>query len=478
MEMGIDSIFLFIVAISYAWGMRGSIIGGQKGAMLPGALIGIFFALFSGCAAYREYFYIFAAAGAAGIYFGGEMTYGQTLGFTMKGIKHKGFLLGMTGLFVKGFLWLGMCAGFLGITAAALSGEYYTAADIIIYSALLVPLFLLGSRLINRDPENGKMPKIYFSVTRGESWGGMLFIYVLTVMTACFRGNLFTVYFMLCVSFLSGVSWVIAQFLHVYTKKSPYIDNWKIMETVFGALIAVSFCVSLRLCAGSFREVLSAMPENGAVYQPLLRFDTQILLIWAALFALSAAYLFFKDPNSDDSLEKQRAQCLVTDGEYEKALRLSAGKRGGRAAKATESISDIFGFLAFGSIPLLAAAGAHTTAMVSCTFSLLWVLAEKTGWRLFNYRRRRNLIRAAMLAVCAAALAAAVFKGFSLMGVWLMYTVSYYFMQVFWLFRLSRIKQYRENGQSVLKQFGSLSSVQIYFTACVIIMLAGGFIVF
>ncbi len=34
-------VFLTTLAASYGWGMRGSLIGGEKGAMLPGALIGL-----------------------------------------------------------------------------------------------------------------------------------------------------------------------------------------------------------------------------------------------------------------------------------------------------------------------------------------------------------------------------------------------------------------------------------------------------
>ena len=35
-------------AVSYGWGIRGFIIGGEKGAILPGALMGIAVAFFSG----------------------------------------------------------------------------------------------------------------------------------------------------------------------------------------------------------------------------------------------------------------------------------------------------------------------------------------------------------------------------------------------------------------------------------------------
>ena len=40
-------ILAIIPAVSYAWGMRGTTIGGEKGAMLPGAMIGLLIAFFT-----------------------------------------------------------------------------------------------------------------------------------------------------------------------------------------------------------------------------------------------------------------------------------------------------------------------------------------------------------------------------------------------------------------------------------------------
>ena len=46
-----SGILLFIglstVAMSYGWGMRGTNIGGETGAMLPGALMGLLAAVFA-----------------------------------------------------------------------------------------------------------------------------------------------------------------------------------------------------------------------------------------------------------------------------------------------------------------------------------------------------------------------------------------------------------------------------------------------
>ena len=84
--MGIYEALLCIAfttfAASYAWGMRGTLIGGEKGAMLPGAFIGVIIAWFSG-GAIRDYFWIPAAAGLMGMTFGGTEPYGETIGMVL-----------------------------------------------------------------------------------------------------------------------------------------------------------------------------------------------------------------------------------------------------------------------------------------------------------------------------------------------------------------------------------------------------------
>ncbi len=84
--MGIFNAVLCVVlttlAASYAWGMRGAVIGGEKGAMLPGVFIGTILAWFSG-GAIREDFWIIAAAGLMGMTFGGIETYGETIGMVL-----------------------------------------------------------------------------------------------------------------------------------------------------------------------------------------------------------------------------------------------------------------------------------------------------------------------------------------------------------------------------------------------------------
>ena len=63
--------------MSLGWGLRGSIGGGPLGAMIPGAMIGLALCLLLG----REQDAgRIAAFAAIGVGFGGQETYGQTVG--------------------------------------------------------------------------------------------------------------------------------------------------------------------------------------------------------------------------------------------------------------------------------------------------------------------------------------------------------------------------------------------------------------
>ncbi len=69
-------------AVSYGWGMRGYIIGGEKGAMLPGALLGFSIAFFCGKGS-AELYPFFCAAGALSMFYGGTEPYAQTMSYIL-----------------------------------------------------------------------------------------------------------------------------------------------------------------------------------------------------------------------------------------------------------------------------------------------------------------------------------------------------------------------------------------------------------
>ena len=60
-----------VMVMCFGWGMRGSAIGGEKGAMLPGAIMGIMCVWYTGSELLMENVFLFAAACALGYFYGG-----------------------------------------------------------------------------------------------------------------------------------------------------------------------------------------------------------------------------------------------------------------------------------------------------------------------------------------------------------------------------------------------------------------------
>ncbi len=254
-----NSIFIVLIisiAVSYGWGMRGALIGGEKGAALPGALLGTFLALFSGNEYIAEKFYFFAAAGAIGTAYGGFEPYAQTMGFILhRGRpdynKPKGYL----GLILKGALWFGISGEVMGMTFSALTGKYYSAAEIIILFLAVPFIQFAGIRIFNKpyDPKNNKFPKIYFSLTSREEWGGNLLMLIVMLALSIINGDTYAVFFSLTGVVSGIVGWCLGIFFYekqihpmkngkfFFGKFNPWVDGWKIMEYTLGAVTGLGF---------------------------------------------------------------------------------------------------------------------------------------------------------------------------------------------------------------------------------------------
>ena len=147
------------VAMMLGWGLRGFIGGGPFGAMIPGAMVALCLCLLHK----RKDAAIVAAFAAIGVGIGGQMTYGQTVGFI---VKADTFWWGFLGLALKGGIW-GFVAG--GVIAMAFTPRTRLVAG---GSAAMALATYAGWKLINE-------PKlIYFSNRedrpRPEIWAGFL----------------------------------------------------------------------------------------------------------------------------------------------------------------------------------------------------------------------------------------------------------------------------------------------------------------
>jgi hypothetical protein len=150
------------LAMSLGWGLRGTIGGGQVGAMIPGAIVSLCLCHLLG---WSRSVGIAAAFGAVGVGLGGQETYGQTIGFLRSGPTVAWGLLGLT---IKGAQW-GLAGGvFVGL---GLMLEKYRRREI----AAGILLLVLGTVLATTFIDQPKL--LYFSnrldKPREEVWAGL-----------------------------------------------------------------------------------------------------------------------------------------------------------------------------------------------------------------------------------------------------------------------------------------------------------------
>ena len=241
------------VAMLLGWGLRGYIGGGPYGAMIPGCFVALTICLLLGNK--PETAALGALFGTVGIGIGGEMTYGQTLGFLFESDTLWWGILGCT---IKGGVW-GLLGG--AILGLGLSRDKYDRKSVIIGMALMVIAYHVGRELINE-------PKLlYFSNRedrpRGESWAGLLFgagallAYMRSRGTAeDFRVPLrFALYGCVggALGFGGGCLWL------AFGPPVKWIGWWKMMEFSFGFILGGA----LGLCAYHNRDALRVSGQQG-----------------------------------------------------------------------------------------------------------------------------------------------------------------------------------------------------------------------
>lgn len=272
------------VAMSLGWAFRGFIGGGPLGAMIPGAMVAL-----SLCWLLGRWkgpgIGMIAAFGAVGVGFGGQETYGQTVGLA----SEAGTIgWGLLGLALKGAVW--------GLSGGAVLGLAFTisrcrTSRVLAGLALMVAGTWLGWYAVNA-------PKlIYFSNRldrpRGELWAG-LFLGALALLVCCATGpvNRAMWRFALYGFVGGGLGFGLGGALLSAGRNSSLDPSlwpwWKGMEYTFGLL----FGVALGYAAWRERDTLRKHADE-AFKRPRLALSVPgVLLFLLLLTAVTANFNF------------------------------------------------------------------------------------------------------------------------------------------------------------------------------------------
>ncbi len=243
------------IVMSLGWGLRGFIGGGPMGAMIPGAMIALLLCHLLELDQRTSAFV--AAFGAIGVGLGGQMTYGQTIGFI---VQPETFSWGLLGLSVKGGIW-GLLGG--AVLGFGFIHQKMSRKSIGIAILLLVVGTLVGWKLINQ-------PRlIYFSNPhdrpRAEIWAGLLLgaVVLLGYLSALGHGKIpwhFALWGTMggAIGFGGGGLWM------ALGKKLPeakaWASWWKLMELTFG----FSFGLALGWAAWLRRGLILSMQTKSS----------------------------------------------------------------------------------------------------------------------------------------------------------------------------------------------------------------------
>lgn len=265
------------IAMLLGWGLRGYIGGGPFGAMIPGCFLALSLSILlrhdRGTAA------VMALFGAIGIGYGGEMTYGQTLGLAC---KSETLMWGFLGVTVKGAVW-GLLGG--AVLGVGLTLKQYKRFHVFMAFGLTVLFFLLGWKLINE-------PRwIYFSdpinKPRDESWAGLLlaalvFLTYLKKKGTREQGHIplrFALWGALGGGFGFGAGTIFLALGPHLPVPQQWFGWWKAMEFFFGLALGVVY----GLCAyGVRQELVGNARENTS--------ETKMLLPGLALLILMIVF--------------------------------------------------------------------------------------------------------------------------------------------------------------------------------------------
>lgn len=436
------SVLFAAFAVSYGWGIRGFVIGGEKGALLPGALMGISVAFFALDEGFSSYWLFFAAAGALSMFYGGTETYAQTMGCLLSrdvpGEYFGQLKKGVIGIFLKGGLWFSIPGFILALLPSALGG-HYKIWEIILVFASFPFVSVIGTKIFNTpyDKEKKVFPKLYFSTGRREEWGSnVMIILVLTVFSAV-KGDFFALGAGLCGFITGGFGFLIGLIFYDIERRhgrkifgrlhgKGYIDGWKIMEHTFGAFSGGALMLYFMLT----RNHLNGILEKADISLLTLGDDTVIFAV-VPLVLLVITLLQYP-----------------IGAFYEK----KTGK------KADVHIFEVLERPCWSAIPLIFIFLGAPTAAAFCTFgTLAYALCEKCSLEWYEKSRYKYILRAPFYLMWPLLLVWFFFNmnTLSLTDVMLLYTLGYTGACVLYSFMPDRFLDLKAKKNSFSALFGS-----------------------
>lgn len=279
--MNILFILLPALAMCLGWGIRGQ-FGGETGAMVPGAMVGLALAMLAGWKG-RDAIRLAAVATFA-CSLGGMMTYGQTVGLVQNQYPSPTYWWGLLGLAIKGGVWIGITGIFLAITAS----DRYRPQELLLMLLGMLALWAIGVQLLNR-PHNPpeQLPLIYFSdpnsaKPRVEWWGGLWFALIgLMVYTGAFKKHRQAVAMALWGIAAGAIGFSFGEVLQAWgTHQKPFgealhrwIDWWKVMEMTFGLLAGAGLGIGWKVTG-----LIATPPPEPITWHR--RWDDLTILLW------------------------------------------------------------------------------------------------------------------------------------------------------------------------------------------------------
>ncbi len=498
----IFTVVLATVAGSYTWGMRGTIIGGEKGAVLPGAALGLIFAFACNSLPVSSLFMIPAAVGGCAMFIGGAHTYGETIGMSYdenKKIRYKG----RTGLFIKGANWFGVFGGVMGICFAAMAGRF-RLWEIALFVLLFPAVKWLGVFVLNwpQKPAQNKLPKIYFSKKRFEIWGGTLFLCIYIAVFAAIKREWFAV-IMTVVGFISGgLGFFIGNHFQTATKaeredgkyilgalqRKGFVGSWKFMEFTLGALGGLGTSLCFCLCYDRFVSVyVSEIALHGGPV-PLMGEKTHNILtfVWILLLLFYTLRFAIPEPKNyrPEVEEKYRSGAIALD-KYEDLMAYSSDKKPSRFAKALYGMEEYIIWPVFCYVPMfLSLSGNIHAAEIISFFLVFWLLADKIIFDGKHGDEKGAIVLCAVLAITTlASLAVQLFTTykFTAFQTFIMYSISYELAEIYLAYNPAKMsalmKEHGSFGKALLATKSGLT-VRGFSLLCVATMIIMGYFYF